>query len=69
LVKLDFPKRKQLPQAEQTQNQQLAGKYGVQGLPTILLLDKNETLLLQTGYQRGGPEKYVEHLQAAINTK
>lgn len=66
MVKLDFPRRKQLPEAEQTQNQKLAGKYGVQGLPTILLLDKNEKLLLQTGYQRGGPEKYVKHLEAAI---
>lgn len=66
LVKLDFPRRKQLPQTEQTQNQKLAGKYGVQGLPTILLLDKNEKLIAQTGYQRGGAKKYVEHLEAQI---
>jgi protein disulfide-isomerase len=66
LVKLDFPKRKQLPQAEQEQNIQLARKYKVKGFPAILIMDAEENVILETGYQYGGVEKYIEHLETAI---
>ena len=67
LVKLDFPRRKQISEAEKQQNNLLASKHNVKGFPTILLLDKKEKLLLTTGYQNGGAAKYVEHLESAIN--
>ncbi|MCU0445523.1 MAG: thioredoxin family protein [Microscillaceae bacterium] len=66
LVKLDFPKRKQLPQAEQEQNLKLARKYKVKGFPAILIMDADENVILETGYQYGGVNKYIEHLEAAI---
>jgi protein disulfide-isomerase len=66
LVKLDFPKRKQLPQAEQEQNNKLVRKYKVKGFPAILLMDVEENVILETGYQYGGVAKYIEHLAAAI---
>jgi protein disulfide-isomerase len=66
LVKLDFPKRKQLPQAEQEQNIKLARKYKVGGFPAILIMDTEENVILETGYQYGGAEKYIKHLEAAI---
>jgi protein disulfide-isomerase len=68
-VKLDFPMRKKLTQAEALQNEELRKKYEVEGFPTILLLDTDENLLMVTGYQAGGPVKYVEHLKEGIDQK
>lgn len=62
-VTVDFPRRKKISPEESQQNKELAGRYGIQGFPTIIILDKNEKPLLRTGYQAGGPEKYIEHLQ------
>lgn len=63
LLKLDFPRRKQLPAEEKKQNQALLQKHAVRGFPTIVLLDAKENVLQRTGYQRGGPEAYIQHLQ------
>lgn len=69
LVELDFPKHKQLSESQQRKNRELANKYGIRGFPTILLMDQEERLLLQTGYKSGGPEVYIQHLEAAIAAK
>ncbi|MFT6961705.1 MAG: protein disulfide-isomerase [Flammeovirgaceae bacterium] len=69
LVKLDFPRRTQISEAEKVQNNALATKHGVRGFPTILLMDANEELLLTTGYQAGGPSSYIQHLNNAIPNK
>jgi protein disulfide-isomerase len=66
LVMLDFPKDK--PQSEETQsyNRNLAQKYGIQGFPTILIFDRQGKLVAQTGYQPGGPDKYIEHIKSYL---
>lgn len=66
-VKLDFPKAKPLTEAEKKQNQALAIQYKVTGFPTILVLDTDKSVLMQTGYQFGGSEAYIEHLKKGIN--
>ncbi len=65
LVNLDFPRS--IPQTEEVKNynNSLMAKYGVRGFPTVLLLDKNGKVVFQTGYQAGGPAKYIEHIKAA----
>jgi len=65
----DFPRRKELPDDVKEQNKKLASKFGVTGLPTIMLLDKNGEKLQQTGYKRGGAEAYVEHLKELLAKK
>ncbi len=65
-VKLDFPRYKELPAAQQEQNVNLLKKYGVRGFPTIYLLDNQEKALLKTGYRPGGAEDYISHLEAAV---
>lgn len=65
-VKLDFPRKKQIPQAEQKQNFELQTKYNVEGYPTILVLDNNEKLLMSTGYEAGGAKNYVQHLENGL---
>ncbi len=70
MLKIDFPTTfKQLPKEEQTKRMELQQKYGVQGYPTILLTNSNGDVLGQTGYQPGGPVKYIEHLKAMIERK
>lgn len=63
LVELDFPRDKSKQSDEvKAQNEELNTKYAVQGFPTILLCDAEGRPYAKTGYQQGGPEKYVTHL-------
>ena len=69
LVNLDFPRS--IPQTDELKayNQGLLNKYGVRGFPTVLLLDKNGDVVLQTGYQPGGPAAYIQHIKQAYSKK
>ncbi len=63
LVELDYPRDKSNQSDEvQKQNEELSGKYAVEGFPTILLCDADGKPYAKTGYQEGGSEKYVAHL-------
>jgi thioredoxin-related protein len=64
LFMADFP-RNSKGQSEKVkqQNQELAAKYQVKGFPTVLLLNKDGEVVGRTGYQRGGPNAYVKHLE------
>lgn len=63
LVKIDFPKNIEQSMETKMYNNQLAQRFGVKGFPTIFLLNKNGHVILQTGYQPGGPINYVNHLK------
>ncbi len=65
----DFPRAKKQSADVKAQNQALAQKYSIRGFPTVLILDSNGELIAQTGYQRGGAEKYVEYLKNVISEK
>jgi len=61
---LDFPQDQSLlSQKAYRQNVKLYKKYGVPGLPTVILADAEGREYARTGYREGGPEKYLEHLQ------
>ena len=62
LLEIDFPQEKEQPEDIKKANQALAEKYGVQGFPTVLLLDGEGKPYAQTGYQEGGAEPYLKHL-------
>ena len=62
LVKLDFPRKKEQAEDVKKKNQALAQQYGVRGFPSIILTDSTGKVYGKTGYQEGGPEKYLEHL-------
>jgi protein disulfide-isomerase len=66
LVMLDFPKDIEQTQETKSYNNMLAQKYGIQGFPTILLINSEGKLVAQTGYQPGGAAKYVEHLKSYL---
>ena len=70
LVEIDFPQDKsKLDEATQKQNEILKEKYSIQGFPTILLLDDQGRPYARTGYQAGGPEKYLTHLDGLLAVK
>ncbi|MGB2090322.1 MAG: thioredoxin family protein [Akkermansiaceae bacterium] len=70
LVELDFPRDKsKISDVLQTQNKTLAEKYSIQGYPTILLMDSLGRPFAKTGYQAGGPEKYLAHLDSLLANK
>ncbi len=69
MVELDFPRSKELPAAEKEQNEKLRQEYGVNGFPTIVLLNARGREVARTGYQEGGPEKYVEHVKELLKKK
>jgi thioredoxin-related protein len=66
LFEADFPRGKKLSDDVKKQNAELAAKYGVRGYPTVYLLDADGKVLGQTGYQEGGVEAYVKHLQEML---
>lgn len=69
LVKLDFPNN--VPQSEEVvaQNQALQQAYGIQGYPTVILADAEGRPYAQTGYQPGGADSYVKHLDQLQSAK
>ncbi len=65
-VLLDFPRRKVQDDNLKLQNRKLMEKYGVEGFPTVIILTTDEQLVGQTGYQPGGADAYVKHLEEII---
>lgn len=68
LFTADFPHDKSQSKKLKEQNEELSKKYGVTGFPTIVLIDAEGKKLAETGYQEGGPEKYVEHLKKLLES-
>jgi protein disulfide-isomerase len=66
-VEVDFPREKKLRKELREQNEKLAKEYGVRGYPTIVLLDPDGKKVGTTGYEEGGPAKYVENLKGIID--
>lgn len=62
----DFPRKSVLPEEIKKQNRKLMDKYGVQGFPTVLILDAEGNMLQQTGYVQGGPQVYVDNLKTLL---
>ncbi|HUT32618.1 MAG TPA: thioredoxin family protein [Planctomycetota bacterium] len=62
LLKLDFPRQRQLSAEVKKQNAEWQAKLRVTGYPTIILADATGKPYAKTGYKAGGPEKYLENL-------
>ena len=63
LLKVDFPQRSPLPQAQAAKNEQLAGRYGVRGFPTVVVLRPDGTKAGTLGYQPGGPKAFIASVE------
>ncbi len=66
LVELDFPRKKEQSAELKKQNQELAEKFGIEGFPTLVLLDpQGKEAARNVGYLPGGPEGFVKWVEAA----
>jgi protein disulfide-isomerase len=60
LVMLDYPRERALSKEVVDRNAALQKKYGVEGFPTIIVLDSSEKVILkQEGYMEGGPDAFL----------
>ena len=71
LVELDFPKRKEQPAAEKAKNQAAQKKYGVNGFPTVIIMNTSGKVLNRAeGYSPdSGPSAYLPQLGATAAKK
>jgi thiol-disulfide isomerase/thioredoxin len=70
LVKLDFPQNQLLVPAKlMEKNQEWMKRLGVDGFPTLVLLDSQERPFGFMGYTAGGPPVFLEQLQQRLAAK
>jgi len=72
LLELDFPRKTELPAELKEQNEKLRKEHGVQGYPTVLLLDAEGKKVGEMGYEEGGPAvwtKKADEQIAAVKVK
>jgi protein disulfide-isomerase len=68
LVELDFPRGKTQSDELKKQNEELAETFGVQGFPTLVLLDpQGKEATRNVGYLQGGPEAFIQWVESARN--
>lgn len=68
LVELDFPRGKPQSDELKKQNEELAEKFGIQGFPTLVLLDaQGKEAARNVGYLQGGPEAFIQWVESARN--
>ena len=66
LVELDFPNNKPQSDEVKKQNKALQEKYGVQGFPTLVLLNSaGKEIARNPGYLPGGPKGLIAWVEAA----
>jgi thioredoxin-related protein len=70
LVELDFPEDdSKMSEATKNQNEKLRDDFGIEGYPSIILCDASGRPYAATGYQEGGADKYVAHLEKLRDKK
>src|SRR6266849_6204276 len=68
LVELDFPHHTAQTAELKRANQALARQFGIQGYPTIILLDRASRAIGQLGYMAGGPGPFIAEIQKLSGT-
>ena len=64
LVDVDFPKHKELPKAQKDANDALAQKYGVEGFPTVIVLNSDgKEIKKSSGYDGQTGKEFVAELK------
>ena len=65
LVEIDFPRRKQLSDEQKKYNQAQAKKYGLRGVPMVLVLDsKGKQVHKEVGFRGQSPKAYINNLKS-----
>ena len=65
-VDIDFPNNKPQSAAVKKQNEELQQKFGVEGFPTLILLNsQGKEIARNAGYLPGGPKAFIEWVEKA----
>jgi protein disulfide-isomerase len=62
LVEVDFPQGKRQTKKLKEQNEKLQQEHGVQGYPTIIVLNSEGKKVGKLGYMEGGPKAFLAKL-------
>ncbi|GAT34553.1 thioredoxin-related protein [Terrimicrobium sacchariphilum] len=66
LVEVDFPQKKTQSAELKEQNEALSKQYGVEGFPTLVLLNsEGKEIARNVGYLPGGPDGFMKWVKAA----
>lgn len=63
LLEVDFPREKNQSAQQKKENRALAKKYGIEGYPTLIVLDSKGEKIGELGYMKGGPKAMVDELR------
>lgn len=63
LMTADFPRRKEISAETRMQNEKLAQQYGIEGFPTIVVLNGEGKMVGTLGYMEGGAPAFVAQLK------
>lgn len=67
LLYVDSPEDEtSLSEKARAQNPKLLEKYGVEGFPTILILDETGKRIAQVGYRKGGPVAFLKYIDETV---
>ncbi len=61
-VEIDFPRKKEQSAELKKANAKLQEKYGIQGYPTVIVLNGAGKKVGELGYQPGGPKPFIAAL-------
>ena len=67
LLEVDFPRMKELSVEQKAANEKVAEQFGIDGFPTVIILDSSGRKIGELGYMPGGPKPFiaaVEELRA-----
>ena len=63
LLEVDFPRRRPLAPAQQAANDALAQQFGIDGFPTIVLMNPAGETLARLNYTRGGAAAFIAEVE------
>jgi thioredoxin-related protein len=63
LMEVDFPREKEQTRDVRLQNQNLAQRFGVEGFPTIVVLNGEGKIIGALGYMQGGAAAFISELE------
>lgn len=70
LVEVDFPDKKKLPDDLKKANEKLKNQFGIQGYPTIVIVDASGNKLGEAvGYGGDTPKEYIAKLDSMVGKK
>ncbi len=69
LVKVDFPRATPISDKIKKQNAKLEQKFGIEGYPTLFILDAEGKQVWKGGYMEGGPDAFIKATKSVVEKK